>query len=200
MVNRLPTADLEASFTIKTEDAAKEFSKSMDELAAALEQVVTPRTKARRSGAFVESRKSAKANLRSLSKIGKDMMKGINEASEAALYSALEEIKNDSVSMTPKDTGLLRETAFVATQTVRGGAKGKVGYNITSGPLPAGVKTGAHYAAFVHETPQNYNVGDWKFLERAVNNAAADLPSMIAKKGEFTKLINDVGRTRFRVR
>lgn len=69
-------------------------------------------------------------------------------------------MQHDSQELTPVDTGNLKGSAYTNPPIVD--AKGK------DGEVEVGYT--AEYAAFVHEQDKNYNTGQWKFLETALNN------------------------------
>lgn len=92
--------------------------------------------------------------LRGLENVLGNIEKAVAEAGEATeegLYAAGLIIEKDSIKRTPRDTGHLRNTAYVNAQ----GKKVQVGYS-------------AEYAPAVHENLNaHHGVGEPKFLEHA---------------------------------
>jgi hypothetical protein len=103
----------------------------------------------------------------------------IRGGSAEALLNVLTFIRDAAVVDTPIDTGRLRASAFAVAEDLKTVARGKVGFDITSGTLVGGATANAPYAVFVHEIDKNYRVGGWKFLQRAVQDIAPSIPAMI---------------------
>lgn len=110
-----------------------------------------------------------------LSKLGK----GALEQAGRALYQEALVIQRESMKRTPVDTGALRASHETKQPDTTGG---EVSVRIVVGG-PA-----APYALFVHERLDvHHPVGQAKFLESAVLEAARDLPSRLAARIDFTK-------------
>jgi len=100
----------------------------------------------RTSRAFIRNRGDAARAVRGIEKKLKAVTAELERQSEKALREVAEEIRDEALPLTPKDTGALRRSAFVDSQTTTNGAEAVVGFN----------KQGsgdADYAVFVHEMP-----------------------------------------------
>ena len=89
--------------------------------------------------------------------------------SKAGMRRALLLIRRKSVPITPVDTGNLRNSIFTEVHQSSGEISGTIGYT-------------ADYAAEVHETPKNYRVGGWKFLQKAIMENMDGILSAIAEE------------------
>lgn len=99
-----------------------------------------------------------------------------------SMQKVANEIKNNAVAITPKDTGNLRKSAFAVTDKVAGKIFAKIGYNITSGPVPSGVKTGVDYAVLIHEDDSiPHTNGTSGFLRIAALEAKQKIANVIAR-------------------
>lgn len=81
----------------------------------------------------------------------------ILDGGQAGLYAAGLVIKKEAIMLTPWDTGNLAGSAYVRKESGTFGEVVEVGYD-------------AGYALAVHETNKNYRVGQWKFLQTAVDD------------------------------
>jgi hypothetical protein len=102
--------------------------------------------------------------IRSFGDVGED-------AFAAAVYLWSTNVMSTSMKLTPFDTGWLRQSRYVALPaiTAAGAFRVEMGYS-------------APYAVFVHEINNRYIVGEWKFLEKAIDwhasSAMADIGRM----------------------
>ena len=164
----LPNADLEVRISLKKEKL-KKANKSLTKFNNQMKRTLSKKT---RSKAFKVTKNNSKQASKELNDKLRKIFMGLDEASERALMEQLKSIQSEALRLTPVDTGLLRNTSFVATETLKTRVVGKVGYNIRSGPVPSGVQTGAEYAIFVHEDRNVYHEPPTQagFLFSAVNN------------------------------
>ena len=87
----------------------------------------------------------------------------IEGATKKGMLAAGLLIETESIQRTPKDVGILRDSAY--TQPIEGGVQ--VGYT-------------ADYAPYVHENLEaRHPVGEAKFLERAMNDKEAEALELI---------------------
>ena len=77
-------------------------------------------------------------------------------------------VQGDAVRKAPIDTGNLRATAYTEDVTIKVPTV-EVGFT-------------ADYAIFVHEIQKNYVVGDWKYLQRAVDENQLTIKALIASE------------------
>jgi hypothetical protein len=91
---------------------------------------------------------------------------------EAGLTAAALMIKRDAVNQTPWDTGNLAGSAYVRSYTGILGPNAEVGYS-------------AVYALAVHETDKNYRVGNWKFLQNALDANRGKIMATLKKYARF---------------
>lgn len=105
-----------------------------------------------------------------------EMKERYAEAVAAAVYERLQGIIGLSQRMVPVDTGRLRASAFVTSPMAQGTAlKFVIGY-------------GTEYAVFVHEdTDATHNVGESKFLQKAVDRRSADFLDQTLKAAKEFK-------------
>lgn len=180
MVN-LPFASLSVRVSVDArqlkgvDEGLKLFGKAVNEL--------TKKGRRRKeTQGFVAKRVQARQAINASRKNSQAFLGRIRNASAESLLQALEEVKDASVSITPKDTGLLRSTAFTVVEQGKTSISGMVGYNIINGNPPPGVETGASYAVEVHETNKPYRVGQWKFLQTAFDQHKDRLATTISGK------------------
>ena len=111
----------------------------------------------------------------------------------AAIYMWATNVLSTSLKLAPADTGYLRASRYLRRPTVDAG----------SGRFTIEAGYGAPYALFVHEVNQNYVVGEWKFLTKAVNfhlgTAVQEIGSWTARLAQAGKGIDDVPETHPRV-
>jgi hypothetical protein len=114
------------------------------------------------------SRRVVHGTDRVLARINAEMMM-IKKRSRAGLWEAGLEVQRESQLMTPHDTGNLKGSAYTTPPE--------------DGPNGPGVEIGyeAAYAPFVHEIDANYRVGQWKFLETALNNMQRRITKIIQR-------------------
>lgn len=99
---------------------------------------------------------------------------GFGDRAGSALRAEAELIMTEAKKLTPVLTGTLRESGHV-TGPVRGTGTTEVGL-VFGGPA-------ASYAVYVHENQEaHHSNGEAKFLEKAVNAAARDLPARLAAR------------------
>lgn len=186
----LPTSDLQFTISVK-KAATEELKKRVKAIGNEVSELGNLRTREYASFAF-RKRTAAQA----LGKIRKKVdgaLKEVEGATQLAVQEVLEKIKIEAQQITPVDTGALHDSAFVAVETANKYIHGKVGYNITSGPVPSGVTTGVNYAVFVHETPMHHNNGQWKFFQAAVESNQMQIKGMLVdsiKKGVSERKID----------
>ena len=112
--------------------------------------------------AFIKSRGDARAAFSQLDRNMVTLVNGLNAVSLEALEEIGEKILAISQERVPVDTGSLKASGFVESETSPKGPVVKVGYS------PQGV---LHYAVFVHENleiPHNNPEGaQAKFLQSA---------------------------------
>lgn len=103
--------------------------------------------------------------------------RGIAPKIDAALYTEAEAIMTASKAICPVDTGVLRQSGFVAPPTTEGNThRIEMGYG---GAASA-------YAVIVHENPSAHHpVGQWKYLEVPLREAAPHLAANIARRVEL---------------
>jgi hypothetical protein len=127
--------------------------------------------------------------LKDLEKALGDMEENHPKAFAAALWQNAQELQRWSVQRTPKKTGFLRQSYVVDKPDISGNkVTVLVGYS-------------ARYALWVHEISKNYSKGDWKFLERAIDEASSGWEERLAKRtqklierGTFTVPDADTGK------
>lgn len=101
------------------------------------------------------------------------MLREISEAVVVGLYAQAERVMDNAVQRAPKDTGALRESAFISRPI-------QVGQTIF---LYMGF--GADHAAQVHEdTGRAFRVGEAKFLEKAVMQLAKGSLHKIVRRAQ----------------
>lgn len=144
----LPTGDLQFTVSIRSNVHGKPYQREFDRLRKDIGGLFT---KKRKSVAFKVSRQNARASLKALEKQVREETDSITDGTMRAVERVLNKIKTDAVRITPKDTGLLRKSAFVAVERTKHRIRGRVGYEIISGPIPPGVAVGAFYSVWVHE-------------------------------------------------
>lgn len=114
----------------------------------------------------------------------REIERSIYDAIGAAIYWFAGEIMDESMSMTPLDTGETRDSAYV-TAPFRSGSSVSVEFGY-----------GAKQAPYIHErTDLNFRVGSSKFLEKAIYKifgskmaALGDrLAESIDKKSTYTR-------------
>jgi len=105
--------------------------------------------------------------------------KGALEQGGKALYQEALLIQRESMRRTPVETGALRGSHETKPpETVGGEVTVRI---VVGGPA-------APYALFVHENLEaRHPVGEAKFLEKSVLEAAAELPARLAARIDFTK-------------
>lgn len=75
---------------------------------------------------------------------------------EDGMSAGLQLIHEKAVKITPVDTGNLRGSFYTETRWTGNKLTGIIGNT-------------AVYAAFVHEINRPYNMGEWKYLEKTIN-------------------------------
>jgi len=176
----LPKADLEVIFDA---DASRLGPKTASQIKKFEREIRGFSTKLRHSKAFKVQRDNTQQGLRQVQKDVAAEISGIESVLKKSLQKVLDGIRRDAQDLTPKDTGDLRKSAFSVTEKERGRVRGKVGYNITSGPVPPGVVTGVDYAVLVHEddTMAHPNGGQSGFLLAAVQGAEGKLKEALER-------------------
>lgn len=144
----LPKADLEVIFIVDGSRLGRQTTNTFDKFGRIVRGFST---RMRRAKSFKVMRDRTQESLRQLSKEMQAEIGNFEDVTKLAVQKAVNRIKAESKALTPIDTGDLRRSAFAVTDKVRGMVTGKVGYNITSGPVPPGVVTGVDYAILVHE-------------------------------------------------
>lgn len=79
------------------------------------------------------------------------------EAFAGGVYIASADVLTTAMRLTPVDTGWLRASRYLARPVVSGS---RFAFNMGFG---------ASYAVFVHEIYKQYIVGEWKFLQKALD-------------------------------
>ena len=103
----------------------------------------------------------------------KSLPKQAKTQSVIALEKAALFVKAEAVKRTPIDTGALRASA-------------KIRVDSTSQKKPfAEIYYTAAYAIFVHEIQKNYTVGEWKYLERAINENKQKIRKILGRSFKF---------------
>jgi hypothetical protein len=108
--------------------------------------------------------------LKDLEKALGDMEENHPKAFAAALWQNGQELHRFSVQKTPVNTGHLRRSYVVDRPDISGNT------------ITVLVGFSAQYALWVHEINKNYSKGDWKFLERAVDEASSGWEKRLAKR------------------
>mgnify|MGYP003629498245 CR=1 FL=1 len=185
----LPVSDLQ--FTIKVlRLKLPEMKKQLKAISDDLDKISDGSANTRHNAATRWSKKKHRSAMNHLSEKLNKRLKGIEGGTQDALAEVLEQVRMEAVSLTPKDTGDLQNSSYVATELTPKFVWGRVGYNITSGSVPAGVVTGVNYAALVHEINTNHpNGGQWKFLQTAVERNQKSLGSKL--KAAIKKSVQD---------
>ncbi len=137
-------------------------------------------------------------------------IKKIENRTQAGLTAAGLFVRGEAQERTPVDTGNLRNSAYTITpggRTIRAGsvsfsgpqAEGLIAGHKTAIEAAAGIAAKlkgemyaeigftAFYAVFVHEIQKTYNVGDWKYLERALFDNQAKILQIIKDKAKVRK-------------
>jgi len=172
----LPQAMLQVTLSAKSEkldDADKAFKK--------LDRAARRVFETNKSSAFKTVRNNSRSALLEVQKANNVFTRKIRNATEDAIEVVLQEIKRDAIALTPIDTGKLRQSAFVATDRLKTVVRGRVGYQIVSGPIPPGVTTNAPYAVFVHEGVGTHEAPtQHSFLLQAIQAYSGNLGNNIA--------------------
>jgi hypothetical protein len=173
----LPEADLQFTVSVKKDKSIQMLPEKMKSVMEQIEGMVGLEGKQRSNASFKRSKKSSGSATKAVEKTMREALKKIDTSSETALMTIMEDIRNEAVELTPEDTGKLRRSAFAATSILKTVIQGRVGYNITSGPVPPGVETGVDYAVLVHENRVGvqFKVGQAGFLLEAMNRHAGDI-------------------------
>lgn len=117
------------------------------------------------------------------------------DATQKGLDETADDILQDSIDLTPIDTGNLVESAFVVSNNKRpsavptfnnkrkdsGALSAQYSWAVSYfGSLAKRFKNptayivySAYYANIIHEVNRNYNEGQWKFLQTALQNNSA---------------------------
>lgn len=120
-------------------------------------------------------------------------------------------IRRESLALTPKDTGNLKESCFVvwkggtigagkSPNFITGGERGATAKEVSvlyaehskaldvaqalyenQTQILAGINYSAYYALFVHEIKQKHKTGQWKFLETAIKQNRKEILKVIAE-------------------
>ena len=104
----------------------------------------------------------------------------MTKAVAAGLYGEGNNIVSDAIENAPIDNGTLRSSGYcTAPKYDRDGPFVEVGF---------GGEMSRKYAVIVHEVPKNYNQGDMKYLQRALDAARSD----------FTANVNEIAKRHFK--
>lgn len=144
---------------------------------------------------MASSRGSISVELRNINKLGRELLE-IAERSGTSALSALfeegQEIMTAAKKRTPVDTGDLRRSGTVRQKQAKGARGRDIEVTLQFGG-PA-----APYALEVHENLKvKHRVGEAKFLERAVNEAARTMSVRLVRRmsGTFSRSGRKAGST-----
>lgn len=101
------------------------------------------------------------------------------DAFAGAAYMWATNVISTAMKLTPVFTGFLRDSRYVELPVVTGAGAFKIGMGFS-----------APYAVFVHEIHKRYIVGEWKFMETALNWHA---PSAMREVAQWTKKLIETG-------
>jgi len=181
----LPKADLEVMVTVDASRMGRKSKNSMSRLTNAVKNMSNG---VRNSKSFKVVKAHEAAALKSGENDINAALADITRATQGGLQEVLVSMKVLAQSLAPKDSGRLRKSAFAVTEKIGGKVRGKVGFNIISGAVPAGVETGVDYAVFVHEDDSAFHKSPTQsgFLLEAVqrrqSSIAFDLQQAINKR------------------
>ncbi len=101
------------------------------------------------------------------------------DAFAGAAYMWATSVVSTAMKLTPVFTGFLRQSRYCELPRITG-----------AGAFQIGMGFSAPHAIFVHEINKNYVVGEWKFMEKALNWHA---PTAMREIASWTKKLIETG-------
>lgn len=111
-----------------------------------------------------------------LDKVMRNLQKEVNkfaERTQVGMIAAGEFVQAESQDRTPVDKGTLRASA-------------RTTWAKASDDLSVAVSYSTYYAIYVHERKATHEVGDWKYLERAVTENLERILQIIYRRSKLT--------------
>jgi hypothetical protein len=126
------------------------------------------------SPAFIQTAADAKRAMKDVETRLNETITETEDATEEALKEIGQRIFDRSQHLVPVDTGALKASGYVETETTPDGFEVRIGYAMGDDPP---------YANFVHEdlTKHHDAPTQAKFLEQAGNEVARVVPAIVAK-------------------
>lgn len=103
---------------------------------------------------------------------------------ERALIAEGNDVLQAAKELTPVDTGALKDSGMITEMRGMGSHETSVGIQF------GGFEPSSNYAIFVHEDPgPHLPVGEYKFLEKAVNRATDGMLQRIGSRIKLERLV-----------